>query len=68
MFVLRFLLVVIFLGFGTGCDSSCDDLTTTLCTGPKGKADPDCKVLLEEERRDALTAETCASILKSMRE
>ena len=63
--VVLFLLTLVPL---SGCDSSCDDLEKKLCTGAKGGLDEDCKLIRVEERKDALVAATCASILKSMRE
>ena len=68
MALLRVLLVLLAFVPLAGCDTSCDELEKKLCTGPKGTSDVDCKFIRDDERKDALVADTCASILKSMRE
>ena len=68
MIFVRILALPILLALFAGCDSSCDDLQKALCSGPKGQAAPDCKVVLDEAQSDALTDDTCQSILDSMRE
>ncbi len=68
MIIRRLLLIPLAMALLTACDTSCEDLQESLCTGPKGKSDPNCKYILDEDRSDALTDETCRSILDSMRE